>query len=290
MFKNSVINIEISDDIEQSLKFAQSNGFESIEIHSAWGKNIETLEKEELTLLNQLVKAHRLKVSCISSTLFLRCFLDNRSEIAPEVRGFNAIPGNFNFQLDMLQQAFRAAEVLKAPLIRVFGFKKEVQITDETFMLAAERFRIPAERAKQAGFILALENCPHTSFGWGKNAARLVKLIDSPALRLLWDPAGAVRAGEPDCIQAMPDIMPLLAHMHAKDILPDSEGVGHYLVIGEGVVPWNIILQELINQKYEGAISLETHFLSSDGTKSSAVLESRNAMQEILSTLVYPEE
>jgi sugar phosphate isomerase/epimerase len=135
-----------------------------------------------------------------------------------------------------------------------------------------------------------MENCPYTSFGWGKNAVRLVQLIDSPAFRLLWDPAGGVRAGEPDCIQAIQAIMPLLAHMHGRDILPTSDGKGRYLAIGQGVVPWKIIFQELINQKYEGAISIEPHFLGSDGSKAGAVLESRNAMQEILSTLVHPEE
>ena len=285
MFKNSVINIEISSDIEQSLEFAQSNGFESIEIHSAWGKNVEFMDTDELSRLDSLVKAHGLKVSCLSSTLFLRCFLDDRLGVAPEVRGFDAIPGDYNFHLRALQRAIQAAEILDAPLIRVFGFKKEAETTDKVFEMAAEKFRKPAEMAKGAGKVLALENCPHTSFGWGVNAARLVSMIDSPHLRMLWDPAGAVRAGEPDCIQAMADIIPLLAHVHAKDIQPDSDAEKRYLCIGKGVVPWHIIFKELIKQKYEGAISLETHFLGSDGLKPSAVLESRNAMLKMISTL-----
>lgn len=285
MFKSSVINIEISDDIEKSLEFAQSNGFESIEIHSAWGTNVEFMDMEELERLNKLVKAHGLNVSCLSSTLFLRCFLDDRLGAAPEVGGFNAIPGDYNFHIRALQRAFQAAEVLGAPLVRIFGFKKEDQTTDEVFTMAAEKFRKPAEMAQQAGITLALENCPHTSFGWGVNAARLVKMIDSPALRMLWDPAGAVRAGEPDCIQAMSDIIPLLAHVHAKDIQPALEGEKRYLRIGQGVVPWRIIFQELIKQNYEGAISLETHFVGSDGLKTSAVLESRDAMREMLLAL-----
>ena len=283
MFKSSVINIEISNDIEQSLEFAQANGFESIEIHSAWNKNIEFMEKDELSLLDRLVKAHGLKVSCLSSTLFLRCFLDDRLDVVPEVRGFNAIPGDYNFHLRALKQAFQAAEILGAPVLRIFGFKKEDETTDEVFEMAAEKLRKPAEMAKDAGKILALENCPHTSFGWGVNTARLVNMVNLPNLRMLWDPAGAVRAGEPDCIQAMPDIIPLLAHVHAKDIQPDSEADKRYMCIGKGVVPWPVIFRELIKQNYEGAISLETHFLGKDGLKSSAVLESRDAMLEMLS-------
>ncbi len=261
MFKNSVINIEISNDIEQSLEFAQSNGFESIEIHSAWDKNIEFMELDELSRLDSLIKARGLKVSCLSSTLFLRCFLDDHLGLTPEVRGLNAIIGDYHFHLRALECALQAAEVLEAPLIRVFGFTKEVETTDEVFEMAVEKFLKPAEMAKGAGKVLALENCPHTSFGWGVNAAKLVNMIDSPNLRLLWDPAGAVRAGEPDCIQAMPDIIPLLVHVHAKDIQPDFDERKRYMCIGEGVVPWPTIFKELIDQNYNGAISLETHFL-----------------------------
>jgi sugar phosphate isomerase/epimerase len=285
MFKNSVINIEISNDIDQSLAFAQSNGFESIEIHSAWDKNIELMDVDELSRLDGLVKAHGLKVSCLSSTLFLRCFLDDHLGIAPGVHGLNAVIGDYRFHLRALERALQAAEILDAPLIRVFGFKKEAVTTQAVFEMAAERFRKPAEMAKAAGKVLALENCPHTSFGWGVNAAKLVSMVDSPGLRLLWDPAGALRAGEPDCIQAMPDIIPLLAHVHAKDIQPDAEADKRYMCIGEGVVPWPTIFQELLDQHYQGAVSLETHYLGKDGKKSSAVLESRNAMQKMLAAL-----
>ncbi len=207
MFTNSVINIEISNDIEQSLDFAKLNGFEAIEIHSAWDKNVEFMDTNELSRLANLVKKYELKVSCLSSTLFLRCFLDDHLGLAPDVHGFNAIIGDYRFHLRALERALQAAEILNAQFIRIFGFKKEIDITDEVFEIAAEKLRKPAEIARDAGKVLVLENCPHTSFGWGENAARLINMIDSPNLRMLWDPAGAVRAGEPDCIQAMPDIL-----------------------------------------------------------------------------------
>ncbi len=287
MFKKSVINIEISNDIEQALEFAKTNGFDEVEIHGVWGKNIETLDDGELMRLNQLIKGQGLKVSCIASTLFLRCYLEDRSDIAPEVRGFDAVAGDYAYHLKTLQQAIRSAKILGAPLIRVFGFHNEGSPTDELFERAAKRFLKPAEMAKEAGVVLAMETCPHTSFGWGGHAARLVATVDSPAFRLLWDPAGSVRAGEPDCIQSMPAMLPLLAHVHAKDILLKPDGSRQYLALGQGIIPWNIIFRELIQRKYEGAVSVEPHFLGQDGTKAGGVLESWNAMQEILSTLDY---
>lgn len=285
MFSTSVINIEIGNDIEQTLKFAQANGFEAIEIQNAWGKNIETLGNNELYKLDQLVKAHNLKVSCISSTLFLRCFLDNRPKIAPEIKGFQAYSGNYASHLKGLQRAILAAQILDAPLIRIFGFQKENQITNNTFTQAAERFQAPIEQAKQAGITLALENCPYTSFGWGIHAVKLIQMINSPVFRLLWDPANSIRDGEPDCIQAIPDIIPVLAHVHAKDVLMFPDGNRQYLAIGQGNVPWKVIFRELIKNNYDGAISIESHFTDNVGSKAGAVLESFNAMKEIVSTI-----
>lgn len=285
MIKNSVINIEISDDIEQSLLFAQSYGFEFIEIQKAWGKHVEQLEDSDLAKLKELINDHGLKVSCISSTLFLRCYLDDRNKTAPEVRGFDAIGGNYNDHLRMLEKAIKAANILEAPFVRVFGFTKIDEVAENVFQMAAENFIQPIEVAKKAGSILVLENCPHTSFGWGINAVKLLKMIDTPNMRLLWDPAGAVRAGEPDCIQALPEILDLVAHVHAKDISGITNGKGEYHSIGKGKVPWKTILQALNNHGYDGAVSIEPHFLGIDGTKGGAVLESKQAINKLLEEL-----
>ena len=282
MYRTSVINIEVSDDIEESLKITRELGIKQIEIHSAWEKNIECMGDPELIKLKKLVDKYGLTVPCISSTLFLRTYLDNREEIAPEVKGFGAIAGDYNHHLKMLTRAFRAAEILNAPLIRVFPFQKAARLTDDIFSIAAEKFALPAKLAKESGFTLVMETCPHTSFGWGTNAVKLIQMVDSPAFRLLWDPAGSIRAGEPDCIQALSDILPLTAHLHAKDILVFPDGGREYLSIGKGQIPWNTILQAIHKNNYAGSISLEPHFRGEDGCKSSAVKESIRGLNTIL--------
>lgn len=285
MFKNSVINIEISNDIEKSLEFAQANGFQFIEIQSAWGKNIENLEKDELMILDQMVKDHGLKVSCVSSTLFLRCFLDDSPGYAPEIRGFSASAGDYKLQMKALQRAFQAADILGTSLIRIFGFAKAEEINDDAFTMAAEKLQEPINQAKNAGHILVLENCPHTSFGWGINVARLIKLVDSPILRLLWDPAGSVRAGESDCVQALKDLVQLAEHVHVKDISSVQNNKGNYTTPGKGLVPWETIIRTLIDSEYKGAFSIEPHYLGSNGTKAGAVLESKQAIEDMFARL-----
>jgi sugar phosphate isomerase/epimerase len=285
MIQISVINAEISDNIEFSLRYACDLGIKQVELFSAWGRNIEYLDEVELKKLKGLIDNYGLTVPCISSTLFLRTYMNGREEEAPEIKGFLAANGNYQSHLGQLPQAFRAAEILGASLIRVFGFQKEGILNEDTFTLAAEKFSLPAKLAKEAGITLVMENCPHTAFGWGSNAAKLVQMIDSPAFRLLWDPAGGVRAGEPDCIEAMSEILALTAHVHAKDILVLPDGGREYLAVGKGQVPWKTITQALINNNYSGAISLEPHFKGQDGTSASAVKESLEGLRQTLSSL-----
>lgn len=283
MFSTSVINTEIGDNIEQSLKFAQANNFDAIEIQAVWGKHIETVEKDDLNKLRELVNAYELKVSCISTTLFLRSYLGDCQRIAPEIKGLPAFAGNHDAHIKGLQQAILAAQILEAPSIRVFGFQKEAVLTEETFIQTAEKLQTPIELAKKAGITLAIENCPFSPFAWGINVVKLIQMIDSPAFRLLWDPANSVRAGEPDCLQAIEDIIPLVAHVHAKDVLMLPDGGRRYLPIGQGGVPWKTIFQKLISSNYDGAISLEPHFIDKNGSKTGAVKESLIAMKSVLS-------
>lgn len=286
MFSTSVINIEISFDIEQALKTAHDLGIDQVELHSAWEKNIECMEDSELLRLKGLIDKYNLTVSCISSTLFLRTYLDDRDEIAPEIKGFWAISGNYDHHLKMLRHTFRAADILETQMIRVFPFQKTEELTDDVFTQAAEKFSLPAKLAAENGHVLVMETCPHTSFGWGKHAARLIKMIDAPSFKLLWDPAGALRAGEPDCLQSISDILPLIMHVHAKDILLLPDGNREYLAIGKGQLPWTTILQKLINTNYSGAISLEPHYRGQDGSKISAIKESLHGLNSILAACI----
>lgn len=287
MIDISVINSEISDDIEYSLKFTQDLGINQVEIHRAFGKNIENINEDEAKQLNGLLTKYDLQVSCLSSTLFLRTYIDGREDEAPEIKGFTAAPGNFKTHMDRLPHIFRIAEILDTPFIRVFGFQKISEFNDVVFAHAVDRFSQPAKIARDAGYTLVMENCPHTNFGWGANAAKLVKAVNSPAFRLLWDPAGGVRAGEPDCIAAISEILPLTTHLHAKDIHILPGGGREYLAVGQGQVPWTTIMQELKKHNYSGAISLEPHYKGQDGTNAGAVIESYKGLDQIIQS-IYP--
>ena len=109
-------------------------------------------------------------------------------------------------------------------------------------------------------------------------------MVDSPWLKMLWDPCSGLRAGEPDILAPFPAIQPHLVHVHAKDILVDPalKRGRRYVPIGQGQLPWPQLLSLLLESGYTGAISLEPHHLGPDGTRESAARESVLGMQAVI--------
>jgi sugar phosphate isomerase/epimerase len=227
MFRIGAISDELSTDTEAALDLAVELGIGWIEVHTAFGASVEHLAPEQLTRLRELLAARDLRVCAISSTAFLRCHLDGRDDPIPPLPGFASVEGDYADHLGALERALAAAAALDAPLARIFGFWLTGPVTDDVYPRAAEKLAQPVAMAQAAGIPLVLETCPHTYFGHGKRAARLVAAVDSPWLRLLWDPAGSIRAGDPDVLGAYPHLRPFLAHVHwrrAARTAPSARG------------------------------------------------------------------
>jgi L-ribulose-5-phosphate 3-epimerase len=290
MFHIGAISDELSTDTEAALDLAVELGIGWIEVHTAFGAPVEHLAPEQITHLRELLAARDLRVCAISSTAFLRCHLDGRDDPIPPLPGFASVEGGYADHLNALERALAAAAALDAPLVRVFGFWKTGPVTDDVYPRAAEKLAQPVAMAQAAGIPLALETCPHTYFGHGRRAARLAAAVDSPWLRLLWDPAGSIRAGDPDVLGAYPHLRPFLAHVHARDIrvdpaLPKGRA---YCPIGEGQAPWREILTRLAQDGYGGAICLEPHFTAPDGRKEPAARSSYAGLQHTISLIGEP--
>ncbi len=88
-----------------------------------------------------------------------------------------------------------------------------------------------------------------------------------PNLKVVWDPANALVAGEtpfPDGYRAMPH--QAIGHVHAKDCRMEN-GVPVWVELGQGVVDWKGQLAALVSDGYRGWISLETHWPGPGGDK-----------------------
>jgi sugar phosphate isomerase/epimerase len=144
---------------------------------------------------------------------------------------------------------------LGAPLIRVFPDKIQPGAErDETRDWIASCLHYVAKRLPQ-DVDVALET--HGDFARAKAAVEIVELANHPKVKLIWDVANSVAAG--DTIEhAATIVRPHLAHIHLRDAKPVSNSE-HWLPVlaGHGCVSFAEALAAIGELNYDGYISFE---------------------------------
>jgi sugar phosphate isomerase/epimerase len=147
------------------------------------------------------------------------------------------------------------AAKIGAPLIRVFPDKIQPGAQrEQTRDWIAESLRTVAERLPDKVDV-GLET--HGDFAKAEAAAEIVTLADHPKVKLIWDVANSVAAG--DTIEhAGRVVKPYLAHIHLRDAKPVA-GVEHWLPVlaGHGRVSFAETLTAIKELHYDGYVSFE---------------------------------
>jgi hexulose-6-phosphate isomerase len=119
--------------------------------------------------------------------------------------------------------------------------------------LARERWitglKAAAQAAEEAGVVYCIENVGTAFANKPEDIMALVDAIDSPAVKIYFDPGNAVRTGN-DPLKAITLLNKRIGQIHVKEI--------HGVYLGEGVVPWAKIVQALRDIGYSGWLMLET--------------------------------
>jgi sugar phosphate isomerase/epimerase len=147
------------------------------------------------------------------------------------------------------------ASRLGAPLIRVFPDKIQPGAQrEETRDWIVAGLREIAEQMPN-GVDVALET--HGDFAQAGSAAEIARLANHPKVKLIWDVANSVAAG--DAIQeAAAIVQPYLAHVHLRDAKPVA-GSEHWLPVlaGTGRVSFAEALVAIEQLNYDGYVSFE---------------------------------
>jgi sugar phosphate isomerase/epimerase len=256
MMKLSVITDEISQDLERAVKVMLEYGVAGAELRGVWNTNIADIDDATARRVKKLLDANGIKVSSIASP-FYKCDLFEQSE---EAKGplHLATPRDLSQQMDVLHRCIDLAHFFETPIIRVFSFWRRGELTPEVEKRIVDSFAEPLKLAEQEDVILALENEHSCYLGTGAEVARVVRTIDSPHLRICWDPGNAMCAGEqpyPDGYGAVRDSV---VHVHVKDGIPEDGDI-RWVVVGEGVINYKGQFDALRRDGYTGWVSLETH-------------------------------
>lgn len=265
----AAITDEFSPDPEKALDAMTAIGMTGAELRVLWGRNIMDLTNDELARARDLVQARGMEVVSIASPI-LKCVLPGAPEVDTRFQqDVFASKHTFEDQPRLTDRAFEIARVMNARIIRVFSYWRSVQ-PDACFDGVVRAVTDLADKAAKEDLIIGLENEHACNVGTAAESAQVLEAAQHPNLKLVWDPANALVAGEnpfPQGYQLLP--RDRIVHVHAKDCHMD----GHKPVwgpLGTRTVDWKGQINALLADGYTGWLSLETHWPGPNGDKMAA--------------------
>ena len=275
----SVITDEISQNLGHALKVMAEYGCQDAELRNIYDKYIVDAEEELLARTEADLKQYGMRVPCIDTPLF-KCDLEGGSDASGPTHG--AADRTFDDQMMLLQRSIDLCKRFDAPYIRIFSFWRKGPLTPEIEDRIADALVRPCEIAARAGVTLLLENEHACYLGTGKETARVIEKVGSPALKMVWDPGNAFMAGEQPFPSGYEAAKPHIVHIHLKDARADETGKLEWTVVGGGEIDYVGQFAALKASGYDGVLALETHWKGPNGDKEEASRLCLEGMQRLV--------
>ncbi len=242
MAKLSAFADEVCDDFKGQIEFLVKEGVRFIEPRFINKKNIMDLNKGELKETRIMLDDHDITVSAIGSPI-----------------GKVSLDEPFGGHLDKFKHAVDLALFFETPFIRMFSYyAPKGKNIDDFRNEVMDRMQAKVEVIQDAPVVMVHEN-ESGIYGYNaQNCVDLVKTIDSPKLRLVYDPANFVWGQEiTDSVKSCwPLMKPYVVHIHIKDWKLGAE-IGS--IPGEGDGQIAELLAELAADGYDGCLTMEPH-------------------------------
>jgi len=280
-FKLGIITDELTGQLDDALPFFTSHHLEWCELREMWGKNIMNLSKGELDRARKLINNAGLKVSDIASPIF-KWNLPQMPANANEKRDEFKASFVESDASRLLEQSFALARHFGTHKVRIFSYWR-VDEPERAYKFVRERLGHAAQLAAKNGIELVLENEHTCNIGTGRELGHLLKDINSAALRGNWDPGNAAMLDEIPYPNGYEAVRGLFSHVHIKDVRKDAaSGQKEWAPVGGGFIDWKEQIQALRKDRYDGTLSLETHYLRADGNKVESTRESLEGLLKLL--------
>lgn len=248
MFKRSIFTDEVSQDFKKAVDVAVEYKLDGLEIRSVWDKPPQNLSDEDIRKMKGIIAGTGLKVCCIASPFF-KCDIDKEEE--------------YRQHIDILKRCIRLAQAFDCTLVRGFTFWRKGS-PEAHWQMILDKFEEPVKLLESSGITLGIENEASTYIGTGRVLKRFLNDLKSPRVAAIWDPCNVIfdelvkEVPYPDGYEAIKDNM---VHMHLKDAARDkATGKPFCTKIGEGEIDYKAHFMALIKDKYQGYVSLETHW------------------------------
>lgn len=243
-----------------------SIGMTGAELRVVNGKNIMDLTDDEVKQATELCQSKGISIIGIASPI-LKCVLPGGPDVDTRFQQdiFNS-RHTFDDQPRLLDRAFQLCEMTGANFIRVFSYWRTVEPA-ACFDAVVSALGELADKAAKQNVIIGIENEHACHIGTAEESKAVLDKVQHPNLKLVWDPANALVAGEvpfPHGYNLVPKDR--IAHVHVKDCHME----GHTAVwgpVGTRHVDWKGQVAALVADGYSGYLSLETHWPGPHGDK-----------------------
>ncbi|MBQ4089454.1 MAG: sugar phosphate isomerase/epimerase [Clostridia bacterium] len=237
-----VITDEVSQSIRAAAEFAAHFGLEALELRSVNDRGPFAWTDGDVQEIKAVADEFGLKIAAISSPLF-KCDIDDEKAYSEHIAGF--------------RRCAEYCKILGCKMIRGFDFWKCGAPVDKR----AEKYAPIVDICAEYGVYCVIENEPATHGGSPAKVLELVKAIDSPWVKLLFDPGNTPFYADGVC--PYPDDYELvkghMLHLHIKDAVREN-GEGRAVCIGTGLVDYPGLIAALKRDGYDGYMCLETHY------------------------------
>ena len=253
MMRISAFGDEAAIDFEEQLGVLRELNIPLIDVRAAWGVNCSQFSAEHIARINDLCAQYGIAVACMGSPI-----------------GKSPIAAPLTAERERLKRIGDTAHRLGTRNIRLFSFyPADGQSADEALPESIDRLGALTEFAAANDLQLLLENEKGVVGDLPERCLRIMRAIDSPHFRFIWDPANFVQCGVADQVNQWWDSLgATIGYIHIKDaLLPDDGASGadeersRVTVAGDGDGHVGLLLSRLKSAGYTGVLSLEPHLL-----------------------------
>jgi sugar phosphate isomerase/epimerase len=239
----SIFSDELGIDLAEGLPIIRSWGLEHVDLRGkVFGEEAEWLPAERLPELGKLLDDHGAKVGCLQSSL-AKAHLPDADRRRSES--------------EKLEGIIRCADAVDCRLVRAFFYwqppaelKGSLTDRDADRERALEMFAPLAERAKQAGLVLAFENC-------GTTPDEVFAVLDELGVDgwgMAWDVHNTW-----DCDERRADADAFIRRMAGRAVALHVKARGAVEGTADEPIPYDRVFGACRDAGRDGPVSAETH-------------------------------
>jgi sugar phosphate isomerase/epimerase len=231
---------EIAQDLQTQMDVLEEYGVRYIEMRGVNGKGLVTYPLDEVREIKKRLDKRGFKLSSVGSPI-----------------GKINITDDFEPHMELFKHTLQIAEIMGAPYIRMFSFfipkgEDPARYRDEVM----ERWNRFIQASGDYDVLLLHENEKDIYGDTAERCLDLMKTLNSPKVKSVFDPANFIQCDEETYPKAYRMLKDYVVYLHIKDALYEDRSV---VPSGYGDGKVKEILTDLYKNGFEGFLSLEPH-------------------------------